>query len=390
MFTYKAKDKSGKIIEGQVQAPDQRAAVAELQGMGYFIISVSEVSDNTGGDRANPLSQALNWLVNPLFAGASIDELAIFYRQFATMIKAGLTVVQSLNSLRTRGISARLMKVADESLVEVQSGGKLSDALAKYPWIFTPLQLHIIRAGELFGGLDRMLERLADYMESERRLRQKIRMATLYPKILILAAVFIPQVPALVLGSASIITIISGPIKIVLLLLGIWALHKILCQIPQYKFMIDTIILSLPKFGKMSKMFALSKFYRAFASLYAAGVAPHDAIKYSAETTGNAYLSAQLEKAIPMVKEGRSISDALTYTGVLPVMAVDMLAVGVQTGNVDQMLDKAAEYTESEAEVAVHQVITILPVLLILAIGIYVGLIVIGFYVGRANNLLTQ
>ncbi|MHB0998014.1 MAG: type II secretion system F family protein [Armatimonadota bacterium] len=370
-----------------MEGSDQHAVVAELRGMGYFIINVQEVQTKKPA-LENPILKMMSWVTNPIIAGASINELMVFYRQFATMVKAGLTIIQSLNSLRTRGISARLQKVSDEALVHVQNGGKLSDALGKYPWIFPPLHIHIIRAGEIGGGLDIMLERLAAYVESESRLRQKLRMATLYPKILILAVIFIPQVPALVLGTASIIDILVGPIKMAMILLGIWILHKVLLQIPQYKYTIDTILLALPKIGKMIRMFSLSKFYRAFSCLYAAGVSPPEALKYAAETSGNSYISSKLEKAIPMVKEGRSISDALINTGVLPPMAVDLLAVGVQTGNIDHMLDKAAEYTESEAEVAVHQVITILPILLILAIGVYIGFQVIGFYVGSANNTI--
>lgn len=390
MFVYKVKDKSGNIIDGSMEAADERVVAAELRGMGYAILEIKRAKTRSQGS-VNPFDYFVRYIINPLFAGAAINDLALFYRQFATMIKAGMTIIQALSSLRKYSITAVLQKVADESLTHVQTGGKLSESFANYPWIFSPLHLHLLRAAEAGGSMDVMLERLAGYMESERTLRQKIRMATLYPKILLLAFILIPKVPILVLVGfgAFIAVVIAQVLPTIIALLVAWIIHKLLLQNAHYRFSYDAFILALPVFGKMVKMFALTKFYRAYACLYAAGVTPGDSLVFAANASGNAYIASKLEKAAPLIREGRSISDAFMNTGILPPMAIDMMSVGVQTGNVDAMLDKCADYTESEAEVALHKVLTILPVILLLIIGVVIGMFVVGFYTGAVNNIIS-
>ncbi|MHB1458280.1 MAG: type II secretion system F family protein [Armatimonadota bacterium] len=385
MFTYKVKDKSGNTVDGNMEGIDERAVATELRAKGYTVLEIKQIAVSSA-NQGNPMDYFVRYIINPLFAGAAIDDLALFYRQFATMIKAGMTVVQSLSSLRKYSIASVLQKVADDSLTHVQTGGKLSESFARYPWIFAPLHLHLLRAGEAYGGLDTMLERLAGYMESERTLRQKIRMGLLYPKILLvvfvlIAFILIPNVNQLVRGDFSgVFDSIFDILRPVIVLFGLWIVHTLALQNPRYRFAYDSFILSIPIFGKMVKMFALTKFYRAYACLYAAGVTPGDSLEYAANASGNSYIASRLGKAVPLIRDGRSLSDALMNTGVLPPMAIDLMSVGVQTGNIDQMLDKAADYTESEAEVSLHKVLVSVPVILIIVIGIVVGMFVIGFY----------
>lgn len=390
-FRYKVKDKAGRTFDGIMIGEDQRAAVERLQTMGYFVLGVHEIRKRQGG-AFNPLGLLERWFVAPIFSGASAYELAIFYRQFATMVKSGMTVVQAMNSLRTQGGSRRLRKIAVETAPFLQAGGHLSEAFARYPWMFPELHISLLRAGEAGGTLDRMLERIADYLEREHAVRQKLRLATLYPKLLVLAVILIPPFPLLILeGFAPYARATLGlllPMAAVLLVL--WVLFRLLYQIPAFRYSLDLAKLAVPKVGKTVKMLALSKFYRVVAAMFAAGAPLSQGLAHAADASANWYLATRLKTAIPWIEQGRSLSESLEHTRVLPRMALDMLATGDQTGNIDGMLDKAAEYTENEAEVATVQSTIVVGVLLLLCVAAYIGYFVVQFYVGQYGNVMNQ
>lgn len=390
-YKYKVKGKSGQMLNGVITADDQRSAIGRLQEMGYFILEIHEVRERSA-KKWNPMYLFIRWLVNPIFSGATAYELAIFFRQFATMVKSGMNVLQSLSSLRNQGGSRRLRKIAAESVPFVQAGGKLSDAFARYPWMFPELHISLIRAAEEGGTLDSMLVRIAEYLEREHGIRQKLRLATLYPKLLILAVILIPNLHLLLLNGfkpyfkATIVVLI--PVLVGLLVL--WVAYRLLYQIPAFRYGIDVVKLAIPKVGKMVKMLAMSKFYRVLGAMYAAGAPLSRGITHAANASGNWYLTTRLRTAVPAVERGAPLTEALKSTGVLPSMAADMLATGEQTGNVDEMLEKAAEYTESEAETATVQSTIIVGVLMLLIVAGYIGFKVVEFWTGHYANLMDQ
>lgn len=390
-FKYKVKEKTGKTLGGKMVAEDQRSAIERLQKMGYFILDLKEERhrEETPRKKGFPL---MRWFIYPIFAGASPYQLMIFYRQFATMIKSGMTLVHSMSNLRTQGGSRRLKKVAAEVLPIIESGGKLSDAFAMHPFVFPELHISLIRAGETGGNLDSMLERIAEYLDREHSVRQKLRMSTFYPKLLVLAVIFIPQLPVLLMdGFKPYLRATVGVLMTLGLgILALWVVFRLLIQIPAFRYALDLIKLAIPRLGKTVRMLALSKFYRVLAAMSAAGAPLSQSITHAAQASGNWYLATKLKRAIPDVEQGKTLTDSLRRTKVLPYIGLDMIATGEQTGNLDGMLDKAAEYSENEAEVGTMQATIVVGVLLLLAVAAYIGVFVVRFYAGQYANVTTQ
>jgi type II secretory pathway component PulF len=364
---------------------DQREIAARLQEMGFYVLEVHGVR----GRGFNPFRIIAQRIVNPIFGGASVYQMAVFYRQFGIMVRSGMTVGHALSSLSTQGGSRVLRKVAQESLTFVQSGGRLSEAFARYPWVFPELHISLLRAAETGGTMDRMLSKIADYLEREHGIRQRLRLATLYPKILVLAVIFIPRLPVLVLeGFDSYRHQTIGTLgPILAAVAALWVLHRLLSQIGAFRYVQDVVKLAAPRVGNMVRMLALAKFYRVLGAMYAAGTPISQAMNHAADASGNWFLTKRLRRASPLVAQGMQLSAALEATRVLPPMALDMISTGEQTGNIDEMLDKVAEYTENEAEVGVIQSTVVLGILLVLCVAAYIGSFVIHFWVGTYQNM---
>lgn len=387
-FNYSVKDKEARTFDGTIDAETQSLAVKELQRQGYYVLSVRE---GRGSEKqtVNPARWLVRWFWNPIFAGSTVKDLALFFRQLATMERSGLSLSQALHSLETQGGNRRLRRIAAESFEHVQAGGKLSDAFARYPWMFPELHISLIRAGETGGMMEVMLTRIADFLDREHAIQQKIRLGTLYPKILVLAVIFIPSLKILLFDGLRpyLKQTLSQLVPILVGITVIWTVFRLITGIPAVRYGLDCVKLAIPKLGKTVRMLALSKFYRALSALSAAGVPISQGIKHASRAAGNSYITGRLSRASVMVEQGRPLSEALESTRVLPRMALDMIATGEQTGDIDGMLDKAAEYTENESEVGVIQSITIGGVLLLLAIALYIGMIIISFYQGYGKSL---
>jgi type IV pilus assembly protein PilC len=391
-YTYKVKEKGGRVITGTMVGEDRGSVASRLQQMGHYVMEIKETRGERGTAASwNPFSLFARWIIVPIFGGASIAQLAVFYRQFATMLRSGMAISQAMSSLRTQGGSRVLRKVAGETLTYVNNGGKLSDSLAQYPWIFPELHVSLIRAGETGGSLESMVSKIADYLERENKIRQRLRFATFYPKLLVLAVIFIPNAQILLFeGGRQYLHATMGILfPILAVTAGLWVGFRLLTQIPPVKYTVDMLKLAFPKLGKTVRMLALAKFYRVLGAMYAAGTPLSRGLKSAAGATGNWYITKRLQTAAPIVDRGGRLSDALRGTGILPGMALDMISTGEQTGNMDQMLEKAAEYTEEEAEVAVFQSTMVLGVLLIVVVAGYIGWYVIRFYMGQYANVMT-
>lgn len=383
-FAYKVKDVSGRTVDGIMDALDEHAVVAQLQRMGYFVLQVREVGASRARSSAgfDPVRSFVNWFINPIFGGATVFELAVFYRRLSTMVTSGMTLVQSLNSIHMQGGSRRLRKIAGESVEHIQAGGRLSDAFARYPWMFPDLHLELIRAGEASGNMDTMLSRIAEFLERECAVRQRLRFATLYPKILVLAVIFIPSLAVLFLEGfeAYMHVTVYKVIPVAIFVLVLWGIYRLLYQIAGFRYALDFIKLKIPRVGSAVRMLALSKVYRIISAMMAAGAPLSRGLRHAADASGNGYLAVRLRKAAPMVDRGISLTESLRATGVFSPMALDMLSTGEQSGNVDSMLEKAAEYTESDAEVLVFQCTVVFGILLLLLVAGYIAYFVVSFY----------
>lgn len=388
-FAYKVKDKAGSTLTGSIEADDRRSAVSLLQGMGYWVLDARE-TEVVAGQSWNPFALLMRWIIMPVFGGAPIRSIALFYRQLATMIKSGMTLSMSLNSLGNRAPTRRLSRIARESARHVEGGGKLSEAFARHPVIFPELHISLIQAGEIGGSLDQVLGRIADYTEREQKIRQRMRMSTFYPKILVLAVIFIPALPTLVLHGPREYWQQTMPLlsSLLIWIAAIWIGYRLLYQIPAFRYAVDLLKLSFPMVGPVVRMLSLSRFYRAFAGLHSAGTSPSQAIEKSARVCGNWFLTRKLLSAIPVVEAGGTFTQAMERTRVVPQMAADMLSTGEQTGSVGDMVDKVADFTEDEAEVKVHQLTMAFGVLILLAVCMYIGSMIIGQYLSHYSDVL--
>lgn len=392
-FKYKVKDKTGKPLSGTMFAEDQRSAIERLQKMGYFILDLREERTREETPRGAKSGFFLfRWFIYPIFAGASPYQLMVFYRQFATMIKSGMTLIHAMGALRTQGGCRRLKKVASEALPILESGGKLSDAFSMHPWVFPELHISLIRAGETGGMLDNILERIADYLEREHKIRQTLRMSTFYPKILVLAVIMIPKAHILLLEGFKPYIRETGGVIVTLGLgiLALWAAFRLLSQIAGFRYGLDCIKLAIPKLGITVRQLALAKFYRVLAAMMAAGAPLSQGLFSAAQASGNWYLATKLKTAVPDIEHGKTLTEALRATKAVPYIGLDMIATGEQTGNLDGMLDKAADYSENEAEVGAVQATVLTGVLLLILVAGYIGLTVIRFYAAQYANVNTQ
>lgn len=395
VFRYKAKDAEGQSVEGVIEASDERTAAVDLRQKGYYILSIGKLHGDPRMSIARlkkMLEFFYRWFYNPIFAGATVAQLAFFYRQLAGMIKAGIPLVQTMSSLRTRAGNRCLRKIADETMQYLLQGGRLSQSFSRYPWMFSEMQIHLLRAGEEAGTLAQMVERIADMLDREVRLRQRLRVATLYPKILVLAVIFIPAFPVLVFQGprAYFDKTVAKIIPVVLSLLAIWALYRILTQFHAFRYLIDHLKLYLPGIGKIVRSASLGRFYRVLAAMIAAGVPLPQGLRLASDSSGNSVIGSRLKKAIPNVELGQPLTDSLAATRVLPTVAIEMLGTGEQTGSVDSMLDKVAEYTENDLETVTTQSTIILGVILLLGIAAYIGKVVVTFYLIQYGKLVNQ
>lgn len=384
-FQYTAKDSTGHTRTGVLDAETNSVAVAQLREQGLWVTQLQ-----SQGSRAAPQGGGVRGrLIDPLWTGVSLRDMGFFFRQFATLVDAGMSLSQALTTLSKQAPNARLRRTVDDMAAQVQRGTQLSVAMARHPWLFSSLQVRMIEAAEAGGLMDQMMVRIADYLEREYETRQKIKQRTLYPKIVLVAAIFIPRISILIFDGlmpylqATLFTVLP----IVLVALAIWAIFRMLLQWPAFSYFYDAVKLNLPVVGGLIRKQVSGRFVRGLAALYGAGVPVGRAMSWAAEACGNPRVADMVLRQVPRVERGESLTSALTATGFFSPAALGMMATGEQSGNVDGILHKLADYQEAEADHATQQMVTIGSTLLYLAVCIYVGYLVISFYGGYANQI---
>src|SRR5579872_6118470 len=411
-FIYTAKDRSGKVVEGTVYADNSALAMGKVRELGFFPEKVRAVA---AARRQVGIARlfAENFIY-PVFSGVSLKELVVFYRQFATLIDAGLPLYQSLITLEAQTRNPKLKEILRACGLQVQNGGRLSDVFAAYPWVFSELQIEMVRAAEHGGLLDEMLKRIADYLEQELNLRRLISRLTLYPKIVVFSALFIigrsfftdfsqPFVPAL---SKMVAAMMGVPafkdytllaylndtlfflIEVGLAIFAVVAVYRIFFfQSDAAQESYERFKFSLPGLGTVARQFALAKFGRAFGAMYAGGLPLNTAIQVAGRASGSRIMARATNRIIGATERGAVLSQAFRETGVFPPLIIDMLHTGEQTGNVDAMMNKAAEYLEGEAESKAHLYSHIFATVVYLIVAILVAISVIRFYMGYFGGI---
>lgn len=334
--------------------------------------------------------------------GVNAKELAIFTRQFSVMIDAGLPLVQCLEILAGQQENKFFQKVLVNTRGQVEGGATLSAAMRSSPKVFDPLYVNMVEAGETGGILDTILQRLSTYIEKNVKLQRAVKSALVYPvgvltvaggviilllwKVVpIFATLFaglgvdLPLPTKIVIASSNFVGSIFGLLILVALGAGIFGI-KVWYGTPQGRFVLDTIILKLPILGILMRKIAVARFTRTLGTLISSGVPILEGLDITAKTAGNAVVERALQKVRKSLEEGKSLTEPLKESEVFPGMVTQMIAVGEQTGAMDAMLSKIADFYEEEVDAAVKDLLTALEPIMIVFLGVVVGGVVISMY----------
>lgn len=393
-YDYKVRDREGKVVAGSLEAPNTGLVVKRLREMGYVPIDISARSAAGGAMRKD--------LHLPGRGGrVPIKVLAVFSRQFATLISSGLTLFKAITILEDQTENAVLAKVVADVRAQVERGVSLSEALSNHPKVFSRLYVAMIRAGEVSGALDKALLSLASTMEKQVELRGKIKSAMAYPVaslciVLAIAAAIllfiVPvfkgifkelggklPVPTLVLVAISNICVHYFPVVLaclVLVALGFrWFVNT-----PNGRVAWDTTKLKAPIFGELMRKTAISRFTSTLSALLSAGVPVLEALEITKETSHNVVVAKGVDAVIDGVRKGEPIARRLVDHPVFPSMVTHMVSVGEETGGLDTMLAKAAAFLDGEIERTVESLTSLLEPLMIVVLGGAVGSMVICLY----------
>ena len=394
-FVYKVRDRSGKIFTGNMEGENRNSVVSRLREMDYFITSVSE-------KRGNILfSKQIN-----IFKSIKLRDLTIFYRQFATMVNAGLTLVNSLDILTEQLENKALADNIKIVKADVEAGSTLADAMAKFPQVFSDLYISMVRAGEIGGVLDEILNKIADLMEKDFALRQKIKSAMSYPSFVAGAAALmsifmltfiLPQfvgvfaqfggkLPALTQFFVTLTYLFNRYWYIFFAVFaGLVAAFLAYIKTPNGKLNFDKFKLNAPIFGVINRKGAIARFTRILGTLIKSGVPILEALQVSSNAIGNLVISSAVLGAKTKIKEGQSISGPLAASGVFPPMVTQMIMVGEESGELEEMLVNVAKFYDEEVDRTVDNLTSIIEPLLMVVIGLTVGTMIIAMYLPIFN-----
>ncbi len=390
-FTYKVRDRQGKIITDTIEADSQTTVVTKLRQMGYIVVNIAERAEVTRG--AGLSFKGLK-RIKP-------KDLTVFSRQFSTMINAGLSITKCLGILAEQTENPKLAGVVGELQRDVEGGKALSEALAKHPKVFPPIFVNMVRAGETGGVLDEVLARVAEHFEKETVLKGRIKSAMAYPTamfcfcmlIIFLMITFI--VPMFVRMFATLGGTLPLPTQILLsvsnFIRGFW--YVILAAIVGLgygyrrfvatgfgRLQVDKLKLKLPVFGVLARKLSIARFSRTLGTLISSGVPILQALDIVGDTAGNAVVSNAVRETRSSIKEGETIARPLGRGEVFPPMVVQMIAVGEETGALDGMLQKIADFYEEEVSATVDALTSLIEPLMIAFMGVVVGGMIVALY----------
>jgi len=395
-FEYVARDKTGKEISGSQDAPSKEAVIKQLRSKGLMASSVEEKKAQTIVKKKTG---------RRMFGGkVNLRNLSIFCRQFATMINAGVSLVRCLDVLEQQTDSARLKEIIRDIEVEVEGGATLSRSMAKFPRLFTNLAVGLVRAGEVGGVLDETLDRLATFLEKDMELRRKVKSSMTYPVLVMVVAVgivtflvtfILPKfislfkelglsddkfpLPTLILMRISNFATSKWYIMILIIIGMVIAINRIKTTKTGKRYY-DIVKLRMPVFGSLNHKIAIARFARTLSTLLASGVPILQAMETVAGTVDNDVISDAILLSRAAIREGDTIADPLANSRMFPPMVVQMITIGEETGQLDQMLEKVADFYEAEVDAALESLTSALEPVLIVFLGVVVGFIVISMF----------
>ncbi|MEN6625496.1 MAG: type II secretion system inner membrane protein GspF [Candidatus Sumerlaeia bacterium] len=401
-YSYEALDKGGKQVKGTIDAANEDVIIEKLRDMGYYPLRVSPNKKKAGQD--------VDILALPglklIFHRIKTKHVCTFTRQLATLIDAGLPIMRSLTILREQVESAIFKDKIRQMANDIESGSSLSDAFSKHPRQFNKLFVNMVRAGEIGGVLEHVLNKVADYLEKSEALKGKVKSAMMYPVVVSVMALaivvfllvkIIPKfteifsqmgaelpLPTRILVEASNLLIYKAWIPLIFVVV-IVVIYKQINKTRQGKYVFDRMWMRMPVFGSLIKKVAIARFAGTLSTLINAGVPILQALDICRDSSGNEVITRAMEKVYQSVKDGETIHEPLSTERVFPPLVVHMVAVGEETGAIDHMLTKVAEAYDREVDDTVNALTSLLEPLMIVFLGALVGGIVIALYLPIFN-----
>ena len=390
-YAYKVRTREGRTLDGKMDADGEAAVANRLRSQGMIPISITKDS-----------KVSMKMEIRLKKPKVKLKDLAVFSRQFATMINSGLSLLRALNILAQQTENETLKDAIKALRDDVERGSSLSAAMSKHPKVFNKLFVSMVRAGETGGQLDTVLVRVADTFEADYKLRQKVKSAMTYPVVVAGIAALLVSVmlmfivptfakmftdlggelplPTAILMSVSQKSKIIIPIFVVLSVAGFIGYKRARASNAEFRLRADQMKLKAPIFGNLFQKIALSRFSRTLGLLLRAGVPVLQALDIVSDTTGNEVMTRAALDVKESVRTGESMSAPLERHKVFPPMTVQMIAVGEDTGALDAMLDKISDFYDQEVESTTEQLTAMIEPLMIAVLGGIVGAMVIALY----------
>ncbi len=387
-WVWEARARTGEVRKGVMEAESQDAVQNRLKAQNLTPTKVKKKAAEFNLSFGSPVSEA---------------ELVVFIRQFATMIDAGLPLVQCLDILSQQGENKAFCRILKDIKGNVEQGATFSESLRRHPKVFDELFVNLVAAGEMGGILDTILQRLAIYIEKRVKLKRQVRSALVYPTaVMLIAGVVLSVLLTFVIPSFQVMfrdfggeDELPGPTQFVIslshgfvsnlhfIIIGIIAISAAISysyRQPAGKAFWHRLMLTVPILGPVMRKIAVSRFTRTLGTLLSSGVPILDALEIVAKASGNVVVEKAINDTANKIREGRTMADPLMETKVFPPMVVQMIGVGEQTGALDQMLNKIADFYEEEVDVAVTALTSLLEPLMMVVIGGMVGFMLIAMY----------
>ncbi len=389
-FKFSAKSPNGKVIKGVVLANSSNEVKAKLRSKSFQPISVKAVGVKSPGVS--------------IFSGKKLNnkEFQVFLRQLSTMIKAGVPIVDSLNSLKQSAFSKQFVKVLDGLVESIASGLSLSDSMKKSDGVFGPMVINLVRAGEEGGVLDEVLDRLALFYEKRQKLKNKVKGALIYPVTTVFVAIFVmsamlifvvpkfkeifesqgqelPAITQFVVNLSE--NFMNNTIPIFSVIIGGPVIFLILYRSGAITFPVDKFVFKIPLFGDLIKRGSLARLCRTLSVLLKSGVRLNESLEISKKTIENVYFQKILDSVKDDIVVGKPFSSPLKkHSSFFPSLAVQMVSTGEKTGNLDTMLESMADFYEDEVEATADQLTSLLEPMIIVVLGGMIGFLVVSMF----------
>lgn len=392
-WAYKGLDTAGKPAKGVLEAASEAHAIQQLKARGVMPDKLTQKGGGTG------LQQEIT--IPGLERRPSLKDLAILTRQLSTMVNAGVSILRALTIVKSQTDNAMLRRTLEEVSAKVEGGTALSVALEEFPRIIPPIMVHLVRAGETGGFLDRSLLMVADNFEAENKLRSKVKSALTYPVVVLIIALLavaamlifivpvfdamfkdlgseLPAVTQLLVDMSNAMPI-AGPVIIVA---GVafsiwWGMNK---NTEAVRRVVDPLKLKIPVFGQLNTKIALTRFTRNFSTMLASGVPILQSLQIVGATSGNYVISSSLHGVQEGVRQGRPIAESLAEVDIFPEMLIQMVGIGEESGAIDTMLEKTADFYDDEVETMSSQLTAMLEPLMIVFMGGLLGFMIVALY----------